>query len=292
MKKKIRVVFRALNLLRLPSKESEGVLGELVGTLAIPGAFGHANFLLSIHVTRRDAVCGDGEYGDLTSSPFELGLEVLFVADVDDSNIDISVLSQCGTDIQPGSVLDGADPLGTRFALIGTARNVRIDGPPSHILREQVQGPPDRLLYDTILGRHQGGNDIDALRNTGHPDVFALTHKDVEPDGHAQSVGEGIAFFSALVARSAHGVPHVPLVKADCGPRLVRRNTVLNHGKVDEGRGNLNRAFSGQGSSDIGKMSWTAGVEMDTVHVNERNAASREKRVSGKQAMLQCVVVP
>lgn len=89
------------------------------------------------------------------------------------------------------------------------------DRPAAHVPAEQPQRPPGRLLHDPVRRRHQGADDVDALRAVGHADVSALPHEDVEPDGHGPRVREGVQLLGALLAGGAPGVPHVPFVEAD-----------------------------------------------------------------------------
>lgn len=230
------------------------MLGEHVCALTIPLALGDANLLLSVHVACRDAVAGNREHGNLSGRTFKLGLNVLLLVDVDHSHVDVAVLAQRGADVQPGSVLDAAHPLGRGLTLVDTASDVRADGPAAHVAREEIQRPPGGLLDDAVLGRHQGGDDIDGLSDAGHADVFALADKDVQVHGHGQGIGECVGLLSALAALGANGVPNVPLVEADSGTKLVRGNAVLDPRKIDQGGGDFNGALCGQGGGGIGQV--------------------------------------
>ena len=105
------------------------------------------------------------------------------------------------------------------------------------------------MLRHALGVRHEWGDDIDCLGDVGHAHPFGLSDKHVEPGGNSEGVGEGIELFSAKLARSPDGIPHVPFVEADCG---ARGYAFGDAGEVDEGGGHLDGTFGGERGSDIG----------------------------------------
>ena len=54
--------------------------------------------------------------------------------------------------------------------------------PATHVFAEKIERPPCCLFDYPVFSCHQWRNDVDALSNISHADVFALSNEDVEPD--------------------------------------------------------------------------------------------------------------
>lgn len=148
---------------------------------------------------------------------------------------------------------------------------MRTDGPAPHESGEKPQRPPRRLLHNAVSGRHERRNDIDALRDARHSQVLALPDEHVEENSHRQRVGQGVALLGSLAALGTHGIPDVPLVKADRRARLIRGYPVFDPSQVDQGGCNLNRTLRSQGCGGVWQMLGRRRVHVNAVHVNKGN---------------------
>ena len=52
----------------------------------------------------------------------------------------------------------------------------------THIATEQEQWPPCCLFQDAVLGRYERADDVNGLRNIGHPDILGLSNEDIQPN--------------------------------------------------------------------------------------------------------------
>lgn len=243
-------------------------------------------FALLIDVLEAGLLAADPEDLDVAGRGRDAGqlrLEAVLLVDVDDGHVEPLAVER-GADVELGHVDGALDPLGVRLARVDAGADVDGHGAPVHVAREEQQRPVRRLARDARGARHERADDVDALGNGRHAEVLGVAHKDVEPDGHGQGVGQVVQLLGALVAGRPDRVPHVPLVEADLGPvrRLGRRRDPAEVGKlgqvqltprqVDQRRGDLDGALGGVRPRDVGVMAGVAVVEVNRVHVNVARA--------------------
>ena len=163
----------------------------------------------------------------------------------------------------------------------------------SHVLAEQQQRPPDRLLDHALSRCHQRCDDIDALSNVRHANVLALSHEHVEPYRHSQSVRQCVHLFRAFLARGALWVPDVPLVEADRLPGYRSRDAVLDASEVYQTGADLDGALSGARSHRILDRVLGGRVDVDAVHVDQTGGhVTAETMQVVSDTLFECVEVP
>lgn len=97
----------------LPSQQRQRMLREHITAFAVPCTLLNSHLLLPLHVSSRHIGSGDRVDSDRTSTDaLDVGLKVLSFMDVDDNYVDKAIVTQGRADVQPGSVLDAAQPRG------------------------------------------------------------------------------------------------------------------------------------------------------------------------------------
>jgi hypothetical protein len=185
--------------------------------LPIPLTLLQLNSLLLLSIYGLNIRTRDLKNLNISPHSLQLNLEVLSFANINHNTTHHPLLIDCSTDIQPASAMlqHALQPLRLCRPIVRSTPHMATHSPATHVLAEEQQRPPRGLLDDPIRSRHQRADDIDALGDIRHADVFALADEDVEPDGHGQSVREGVELLSALFTGGADGVPDVPFVEAD-----------------------------------------------------------------------------
>lgn len=222
------------------------MFGEHVLPLRIPSRLLHRHLFGALHIRRGHTTRRNCKNGNVTLRTLNSSLKVPFFVDINHDGVHEAVLAERRTHVQPRRILiRAAEPRGRCLALVCPTCDVCTNGPPAHESREEPLRPPGRLFGDTGWRRHERRDDIDALCDTGHADVTALSDEHVQPYRDGQRVRQRVAFFCAFAALGANGVPDIPLVEADGRPGLGWRDAVFDAGEVDQRGGDLDGSLCG-----------------------------------------------
>jgi hypothetical protein len=278
----------------LPPKQSERVLRERELALSIPASLLDAYILDFRCVNHIHVVTSNSVHLHLVRlQARQLNLKVLLLIHIGNSEVDPPVIAERSTAVQVRSFNRVADPVRVRAASVLWGPYVQRKGVAAHVLGEQQQRPPRGLLNETILGRHQGRDDVYALCDSSHAHVFRLADEAVQEDGDGEGIGEGVLFLCAKFAGGADGVPDVPLVEADSLAGNRFGNFVLDAGEVDKGGCHLDRAFCCPWGCGVGHVVLVSGVDVDGVHVDQALSSVTTEAVDiPLHALVQHIVVP
>lgn len=270
------------------------MLSKLERPLSIPAALLDLHLLVSLLVRNTHVLSVDDIHIDLALlDTLDLDFIVLVLAHIRDRKTHPPILRLRRRNIQERRLDRGTNPLRLRSALVLRATHINRDAVAAHVLAEEQERPPDSLLQDAILGRHQRTNDIDALSDIRHAQVLSLADEAVQEHGDGQRIRQRVLLLGALLAGRAHGIPHVPLVEADGLLGHGLGDLVLDAREVDEGAGHLDGALGGARRRRVGQVLVVRRVDVDAVHVDEALG-----RVAGQpmhvpfHALFQHVVVP
>lgn len=266
-----------------PPQHRQRVFGKSEHALSIPSALlRHDLLVVSAHVSHPHPTTShrpNDHLSSLQSLEFRLPSPVLM--NVHDGNIAPTLLFHASADIQPAHIPHLSDPLRLRLSTVSPAFDPRAHPVASHVLGEEPQRPPDRLLHHAILARQKRAEHIDGLRETGHAEFVALSHEHVQPDANGQSVAEIVLFLAALLPLGTDRVPDVPFVEADLGPPgwISDVYFVGDQGGIDKRGGRFDGFLGREGGGSVGDVLVRDGVDVNAVHVYERSFGKWRKVV-------------
>jgi hypothetical protein len=183
---------------RCPDEHGHRVLRKRVQPLAVPLGLLYTNPLAPLLIRNLDMLPRHRENLDplpiRNLQALNLRPEPLLPVHIHHGQHHSAVTPPRGTDIQPRRLdaARAAQPLGLRLAQVLPAAEVHGEGVAAHVLAEEEEGPPGRLLHEAVGRGHERGDDVDGLGDVGHADVGRLADEDVEPDADGQGIGERI----------------------------------------------------------------------------------------------------
>lgn len=246
------------------------MLGKAELALAIPLTLLDSDFLLALGIHQIHAIATDGEHlHTLRLHTLQVDFKTLVLAHVRHRKIDVPVISQRSAAVQEWRFNRPANPARICPSAVLGRPYVERNSLTAHILAEEQQRPPDGLLDQPILRRHERRNDIYALRDIRHAHILCLANESVQEDGNSQRVAQRVLFFRTLLTRCANRIPHIPLVEANRRPGYRLGNLVFNPRKINQRTRHLNRAFRRSRGRRVGQMLVVRRVNVDGMHIDE-----------------------